>query len=74
MTRVAAGKAWSVPQALRRTAAWVAGQKAAFQAAMDGAPLQTSLGILIRTAIEQAEDDRRCGFFRVSPSQRYLKF
>jgi len=53
-------------EALRRAEAWAAGQKEAFQAAMDGAPLETSLDILIRTAIEQAESDRRCAFFRVS--------
>jgi PAS domain S-box-containing protein len=52
-------------QALRRAEAWGAGQKEAFQAAMDGAPLETSLDILIRTAIEQAESERRCAFFRV---------
>src|SRR5215510_5449677 len=53
-------------RAWRRSAAWLAGEKEAFQAAMDGAALETSLGILIRTAIQQAKDNRRCAFFRVS--------
>jgi PAS domain S-box-containing protein len=52
-------------RALRRSAQWSTGQKEAFQAAMDGAALETSLGILIRTAIEQAKDSRRCAFFAV---------
>ncbi|WP_336489485.1 hypothetical protein [Methylobacterium nigriterrae] len=39
--------------ALRRSEAWLAGQKEAFQAAMNGAPLEASLAYLIRTAIEQ---------------------
>jgi hypothetical protein len=42
----------SAEQALRRAEAWFAGQKEAFQAAMVGASLETSLDILIRTAIE----------------------
>ncbi|HKT95365.1 MAG TPA: GAF domain-containing protein [Paraburkholderia sp.] len=33
------------------------------QAAMNGAPLETSLGILIRTLVSQADDDRRCAFY-----------
>jgi two-component sensor histidine kinase len=54
-------------EALRRSKAWFVGQKQAFQHAMNGAPLDASLGILIRTAIEQAENDRLCAFYRVSP-------
>ena len=50
-------------EALRRKQAWLAGEKEAFQAAMNDAPLETSLGILIRTAIEQADSDRRCAFY-----------
>src|SRR5262245_42016382 len=57
----------SAEQALRRAEAWFVGQKEAFQAAMNGATLETSLGILIRTAIEQADSDRRCAFCRVGP-------
>jgi len=48
---------------LRRNEAWLSGQKEAFQTAMDGGSLETSLGILIRTAIEQAADGRRCAFY-----------
>jgi len=59
-------------QALRRSGTWFAGQKDAFQAAIDGAPLEISLGILIRTAIEQAKDDRRCAFYCVGPDATTL--
>lgn len=48
---------------MERSQAWLAGQKEAFQAAMNGAPLETSLAILIRTAIEQADSVRRCAFY-----------
>jgi GAF domain-containing protein len=58
---------------LRASTAWFAGQKEAFQAAMDGAALETSLGILIRTVVEQSKDDRRCAFFRVRPSGTELE-
>ncbi|WP_053078649.1 PAS domain-containing sensor histidine kinase [Methylobacterium tarhaniae] len=50
-------------EALRQGEAWLVGQKEAFQAAMNGAPLEASLDILIRTAIEQAGDGRRCAFY-----------
>jgi two-component sensor histidine kinase len=49
--------------ALRESEAWLAGQKEAFQAAVNGAPLETSLGVLIRTAIEQMGSDLRCAFY-----------
>lgn len=41
---------------------WRSRQKEAFRAAMDGASL-AMLGILTRTAIEQAADDRRSAFY-----------
>jgi signal transduction histidine kinase/CheY-like chemotaxis protein len=47
---------------LRRNEAWLAGQTRAFQAAVNGAPLEQALGILVRTAIEQADSDARCAF------------
>ncbi|HET6527769.1 MAG TPA: GAF domain-containing protein, partial [Balneolaceae bacterium] len=40
-------------------------QKEAFQAAADGAPLEESLGILIRIAVEEAEGDARAAFYIV---------
>jgi PAS domain S-box-containing protein len=48
---------------LRQSEASVAGQKEAFQAAVNGAPLEASLGILVRTAIEQIGDGVRCAFY-----------
>src|SRR5215813_7387528 len=42
---------------------WLAAQKEAFQAAIDGAPLETSLGVLVRTVVEQWGSDTRCGFY-----------
>jgi two-component system CheB/CheR fusion protein len=48
---------------LRRSEASLAGQKEAFQAAINGAPLEASLGILVRTAIEQMGDGVRCAFY-----------
>jgi two-component sensor histidine kinase len=59
--------------ALRRREAWLAGQKEAFQRAMNGDPLGVSLEILIRTALEQAEDDRRCAFYLASPDNTELR-
>jgi two-component system, chemotaxis family, CheB/CheR fusion protein len=44
---------------LRRNQVWLAAQKEAFQATVNGAPLENSLGILIRTAVEQAKSDHR---------------
>jgi PAS domain S-box-containing protein len=64
-----AGRAWAAiglaraDTALRQGKAWLAGQNAAFRAAMNGEPLEVALGILIRTAIEQAESERRCAFY-----------
>jgi PAS domain S-box-containing protein len=49
--------------AMRRNEAWLLGQKEAFQAAMNGASLALSLGILSRIAVEQAESERRCAFY-----------
>jgi two-component sensor histidine kinase len=50
-------------KALQPSDAWLAAQKEAFQAAMDGAPLEISLGILIRVALEQVDGGRRCAFY-----------
>ena len=48
---------------LRENEAWLAAQKEAFQAAMDDAPLEASLGILTRTAVDSSGGDRRCAFY-----------
>jgi GAF domain-containing protein len=48
---------------LRRSQVWLAAQKEAFQSAMNGADLATSLAILVRTAVEQCEVGCRCAFY-----------
>jgi len=48
---------------LRQSELWLAGQKQAFRAAIDGAPLSESLELLIRTAIKQFHGRARCAFF-----------
>ncbi len=48
---------------LRRQSAWSAGQKEAFQAAINGAPLEESLGILTKTAVTQMAEGGRCAFY-----------
>ena len=58
---------------LRQNEAWLAGQKEAFQAAMNGAPLEKSLGILIETAMKQAESERRCAFYIANPEGTELR-
>ncbi len=50
-------------QALRANEAWLAHQKEAFQAAMNGAPLEDSLSVLVRAAIEQTGTEARCAFY-----------
>jgi signal transduction histidine kinase/FixJ family two-component response regulator len=47
----------------RRSAAWLEGQKEAFQAAVNGSPLVDSLGILSRTAAAEMGDGARCAFY-----------
>lgn len=47
---------------LRESKGWLAGQKEAFQAAVNSAPLKMSLDILIRTATEQIGEGTRCAF------------
>jgi signal transduction histidine kinase len=51
---------------------WLAGQKEAFQAAVNSAPLKTSLDILIRMAIEQIGGGARCAFFLANASETEL--
>ncbi|HEX5419473.1 MAG TPA: GAF domain-containing protein, partial [Gammaproteobacteria bacterium] len=53
--------------ALRTSEAWLAGQKEALQAAVYDAPLEISLGVLVRTACEQ-DSDLRCAFYLANGS------
>lgn len=48
---------------LRGNTVWLAAQAQALQAAVNGAPLDVSLGILIRAAIKQTARDARCAFY-----------
>src|SRR5262249_19729986 len=50
-------------QAALRSEAWQAGQSEAFEAALSGAPLEASLGVLVRTAIEYAGGEARGAFY-----------
>lgn len=47
----------------RRNQNWLAAQKEAFRAAMDGAALDVSLGILVAAAVEQEKGALRCAFY-----------
>jgi two-component sensor histidine kinase len=49
--------------ALRESEVWLAAQKEAFQAAVNGAALEASLSILVRTAVAQWGTDTRCAFY-----------
>jgi signal transduction histidine kinase/DNA-binding response OmpR family regulator len=49
--------------ALREREVWLAAQKEALQAVVSGASLEASLGILVRTAVEQWGTDSRCAFY-----------
>lgn len=60
-------------QRLRRRETWLAGQKEAFQAAVRGAPLEVSLGILVRTAVDQFEGQARCAFYVADSEGRTLR-
>ena len=57
------------PQAREK---WLAGQSGAFKAAVNGAPLEESLGILIQTAIDQVGADR-CAFYIANGEGTELK-
>ena len=57
---------------LREREAWMTGQKEAMQAAMDGEPLSTSLGILVRTATHELGDGVRAAFYLVDPEGKRL--
>jgi PAS domain S-box-containing protein len=57
---------------LRRREACLAAQKEAFQAAVGGAALEQSLGILVRTAVDQIQGAMRCGFCVTDESRTKL--
>jgi PAS domain S-box-containing protein len=50
-------------QAVRDRQIWLDGQREALETAVNGAPLETSLGILVRTAVEAVGRDARAGFY-----------
>lgn len=58
--------------ALRRREAWLAGEKEAFQAAVNGAPLATSLGVLAKLAVAQTSGECRCGFYLADAARKGL--
>ena len=61
--------------AQRRVEVCLEGQRDAFEACLNGAPLATSLGILVRTAIEQADCEARAAFYvsdRTGTSLRHV--
>jgi GAF domain-containing protein/AmiR/NasT family two-component response regulator len=60
-------------RALREREAWLAGQKEALQAAVNGEPLEVSLGALVRTAVEQLGGDARAAFYRAKPDGSELR-
>jgi chemotaxis methyl-accepting protein methylase/GAF domain-containing protein len=59
--------------AVRENEAWLAGQKEAFQAAVDGEPLSVSLSILSHTAVAQMGAGARCGFYIVDYARGELR-
>jgi signal transduction histidine kinase len=61
-----------VQHALRESKLWLSGQKEAFQEAMNGKPLSTSLDALIRTVEEQTLGEARCAFYMIPPNGRGL--
>jgi len=50
-------------QSLRESEGLLAGQKEALQTALNGEPLESSLGVLVRTATEQLGPDARAAFY-----------
>lgn len=57
---------------LRENEVWINGQKEAFQAAMNGQPLASSLAALVRTVVAQTKNEARAAFFRVSSDYKTL--
>jgi two-component sensor histidine kinase len=53
--------------ALRENEAWLAAQKEAFQAALNGASLEVPLQVLVRAALDQVDHGTRCAFYVTDP-------
>lgn len=53
-------------RSIRQNEAWLAAQKEALQSALNGEPLERSLGALVRGAIDQFGPDARTAFYRAS--------
>ncbi|HKR47210.1 MAG TPA: ATP-binding protein [Paraburkholderia sp.] len=62
-----------VETVLLDTAAWVAAQKEAFQAAVNNAPLAVSLEVLTRVAVRQMGGRARCAFYIANAQQTELR-
>ena len=60
-------------ESLRESELWLAGQKQAFQAAVNGVPLSESLDVLIRTAKKQFRGEARCAFYIANTAGTELK-
>jgi PAS domain-containing protein len=54
-------------QAVQSNLKWMRGQREAFQAAMNGAPLEAALGILARMVSEETAGEARTAFYVVDP-------
>jgi PAS domain S-box-containing protein len=50
-------------QALREREAWLAAQREALETALNDAPLETSLGVLVRTSVDQLGSGIRAAFY-----------
>ena len=59
-------------ETVRENAAWLHGQREALAAAVNGAPLETSLGALVRTATETLGDGTRAAFYLADDSRTGL--
>ncbi|WP_255373109.1 CheR family methyltransferase [Chitinophaga sp. YR627] len=57
---------------LRENETWMNGQKEAFQAAMNGQPLENSLAPLVRTVVDQNDGEVRAAFYICSTGQDKL--
>lgn len=53
----------NVRQAACKTEAWLSSQNEAFKAAIDGAPLEETLGILTLAAVKRVTDATSCAFY-----------
>jgi PAS domain S-box-containing protein len=57
---------------LREHEAWLRGQRKALEAAMNDAPLETSLGVLVRTAADGLGQDVRAAFYLANSDRTSL--